>query len=73
MATVKEAVKESLIGTTIEPQLSLQARATFNKHSRRDEDGEAYMTEEDFVDAIAPEYEDYVRVTSQCLSPTNKC
>ena len=60
MATVKEAVKEGLIGTTIEPQLSQQARATFQKHARTDESGEAYMTEVDFVDAIAPENEDYV-------------
>lgn len=61
MATVKEAVKESLVGTTIEPQLSQQARASFLKHARQDEDGESYMTEEDFINAIAPENEDYVR------------
>jgi len=63
MATVKEvkeAVKESLVGTTIEPQLSQQARATFIKHARQDPDGESYMTEEDFINAIAPEKEDYV-------------
>ena len=61
MATVKEAVKESLVGTTREPQLSQQARATFDRNSRQ-EDGSAepYMTEEDFVNAIAPPNEDYV-------------
>lgn len=61
MATVTEAVKESLIGTTVEPQLSQQARTTFFKHARQDTDGQSYMTEEDFINAIAPESEDYVR------------
>ena len=65
MATVKEAVKESLIGTTIEPQLSQQARATFQKYARKDESGDAYMTEEDFVNAIAPENEDYVSAVNR--------
>ncbi len=61
MATVKGAVKETLLGTTREPQLSQQAKATFDIHATRDETtGEAYMTEENFVDAIAPKNEDYV-------------
>ena len=61
MAAVKEAVKESLVGTSIEPGLSQQSRATFEKYARQKEGGESYMTEEDFVDAIAPTGEDYVR------------
>ena len=60
MATVKGAVKESLVGTTIEPDVSQQARATFFKHARQSEDGEPYMTEDDFINAVAPENEDYV-------------
>lgn len=61
-ATVKEAVKESLVGTTREPQLSQLTKQTFNKHARKDADtGELVMTEGDFVDAIAPKNEDYVR------------
>ena len=48
------------MGTSIEPELSQQSRATFEKHARRTEDGEMYMAEEDFVNAIAPESEDYV-------------
>ena len=60
MATVKEVVKESLLGTTREPQLSQQSRATFDKHAREDGSEEPYMTEEDFVNAIAPPNEDYV-------------
>ncbi len=61
MATVKEQIKESLVGTTVEPSLSNDARATFERKAKRDEEtGELYMTEEEFVDAIAPENEDYV-------------
>ena len=61
MATVKDQVKESLIGTTREPQLSFQTKATFDRHARRDEEnGEPYMTVDDFVNAIAPKNEDYV-------------
>ena len=61
MATVKEAVKETLVGTTREPLLSAQAKATVEKHARKDEEtGELYMVADDFVDAIAPVGEDYV-------------
>lgn len=63
MATVKEAVKESLLGTTIEPQLSQQSRSTFEKYASQDEEGEMYMAEEDFINAIAPEKEDYVSLS----------
>lgn len=67
-ATVKEAVKESLVGTTREPQLSQLTKATFNKHARKDEDtGKLFMTESDFVDAIAPRNEDYVRLRELCI------
>lgn len=69
MATVKEAVKESLVGTTREPQLSQQARATFDRNARQDDSSEEpYMTEEDFVNAIAPPNEDYV--SSRLLRPS---
>ena len=61
MATVTEAVKETLVGTTREPEPSQEIRAAFDKFAKRDEaSGEEYMTEEDFVDAIAPINEDYV-------------
>lgn len=68
MATVQEAVKESLLGTTVEPLLSDQARAVFEKHCRKDENGESYMSEDDFVNAIAPENEDYVSCPLDMLS-----
>lgn len=68
LTTAKEVVKESLLGSTVaeDLQLSAQSKATFEKNSRKDESGaEDYMTEEDFVNAIAPEGEDYV---SQCFT-----
>lgn len=75
MSAVKEAVKENLLGATRDPELSAQTRATFERHSRRDGgSGEAYMTEEDFVNAVAPEGEDYVSMVDRraCrrVSPT---
>lgn len=61
MARAKETLKASLVGTAEEPQLSQQVKAHFLQHARKDENtGELYMTEEDFIDAIAPKDEDYV-------------
>ena len=60
MATAKETIKESLIGTTQVPPLSQEVRANFMKHAKPDEQGELYMGSEEFVDAIAPVEEDYV-------------
>ena len=61
MANVQEAVKESLLGTTREPELSTQTRAAFDRNAKKDEaTGEYYLTEVEFVDAVAPEGEDYV-------------
>jgi hypothetical protein len=65
MPSVTETVKASLLGTSEEPQLTQQIKANFLKHARKDETtGELYMTEEDFVDAIAPAEEDYVSCSS---------
>lgn len=61
MATAKLAVKESLLGTTREPELSAQTRAIFDRNARQDEETqEMYMTEDDFVNAVAPASENYV-------------
>ncbi|KAF8846762.1 mitochondrial carrier [Acephala macrosclerotiorum] len=62
---VKAVVKESLLGSDLVEgeQLSAQTKATFEKHSRRDEaTGELYMSEEEFVNAVAPEGEDYHKI-----------
>ena len=57
-------VKETLLGidqTEEELQLSVQTKATFEKHALRGaETGEQHMTEKEFIEAIAPEGEDYV-------------
>ena len=66
MAAVAESIKESLVGTTQEPQLSQQTRASFLKHAKSDENGDHYMGEQEFIDAIAPEGEDYV--SPRCCS-----
>ena len=62
MATVQAQVKESLLGATHEPELSTQTQQTFDRNAKKDETtGEYYMTEHEFVNAIAPDTEDYVR------------
>ena len=59
---VKEAVKESLVGTE-EPvaQLSAQTRLRFTNNAVKDpETGELYMGPDEFIKAVAPSDEDYV-------------
>jgi hypothetical protein len=82
MAAVKESIKESLIGTIEEPQLSQEMRANFVKHAKSDEKGELYLGPEEFIDAIAPVGEDYVSslsdfgvldLTQMDPSQTNLC
>jgi solute carrier family 25 aspartate/glutamate transporter 12/13 len=70
---VKEAVKESLLGSEqqADVQLSAQSKATFDKNARKDEEsGELFMGEEEFINAIAPVSEDYVSYT---LFPLSCC
>ena|ERR1700761_5061551 len=70
MATVTEAVKESLLGKEAPASLSSESRLTFLKHANKEEDGELYMSEEDFINAIAPPEEDYV---SDCPAVPCRC
>ena len=70
---VKEVVKESLLGSELpsDVQLSAQSKATFDKNARKDEkSGELFMGEEEFINAIAPEGEDYVRYIPRPLFST---
>lgn len=61
MTTVKEQVGEVLLGTSDEPQLSQLTRAAFMKHAHKEQGSDEYILEEDaFIDAVAPESEDYV-------------
>lgn len=48
------------MGSTEQPQLSHQARSNFLRHAQKDENGESFMNEEDFINAVAPKQEDYV-------------
>jgi hypothetical protein len=64
MTKVTESVKESLLGVDLhnEEQLSASAKATFARFARKDEaTGELVMGQEEFVNAIAPPDEDFVR------------
>lgn len=63
LGKAKEAVKDKLLGTelTQDVQLSALSKETFDKNARKDEEsGELFMAEEGFINAIAPEGEDYV-------------
>ncbi|KAF2399476.1 mitochondrial carrier [Trichodelitschia bisporula] len=60
--SVKSAVHDALVGTALEPQLSTLARNAFLKHAVTDSSGDQYLTEEAFVDAIAPSGEDYHKI-----------
>lgn len=67
---VKESVKETLLGSEEPALLSAHTQATFLKHAHHDEmAGALVMTEPEFVDAIAPEKEDYV---SSCTLDTRR-
>lgn len=66
----KEVVKETLLGSETagdgDMQLSAQSKATFDKNATKDEEsGEVYMGEEEFINAIAPETEDYVSASCE--------
>ncbi|OAA64644.1 mitochondrial carrier protein [Niveomyces insectorum RCEF 264] len=62
-STVREAVKESLIGREEPEPLSSQTRSRFLKHAVQDADsGELTMGPEEFIDAIAPKDEDYHKI-----------
>lgn len=71
---VKAAVKETLLGADLlqDVKITAQSKDTFEKYARTDgESGELCMSEEDFVNAVAPVGEDYVsssqlRVTQSC-------
>lgn len=58
-------VKDTLYGseTSYNSKLSLQSKSTFEKYAIGDPDtGEIYMGEKEFIDAIAPESEDYLKI-----------
>lgn len=69
---VTEKVSEVLLGTTEEPGLSKDDRAIFQHFAKQDEDGVPYLDEEQFVNAIAPQSEDYVSMGIACAQGVRK-
>ncbi|KAI0897887.1 mitochondrial carrier [Annulohypoxylon nitens] len=62
--TVKEAVKESLLGSEEPAKLSSSHRASFLNNAIKDEQtGELYMGPEEFISAIAPPGQDYHKIS----------
>jgi solute carrier family 25 aspartate/glutamate transporter 12/13 len=60
-----------LVGTQEEEELAVsqQIKTNFIQHARKDESsGELYMTEDEFIDAIAPKHQDYVSIYNQQIS-----
>jgi solute carrier family 25 aspartate/glutamate transporter 12/13 len=69
MATVTQQVGEVLLGITEEPQLSSVMRDTFFRFAVTDDKtGDQYLDPERFIDAVAPESEDYVNHPTARLS-----
>lgn len=65
MATTTERVKESLLGVEEDPNMAQPNRSSFMQHAIKDEQtGEEYLNEQGFINAIAPEGEDYVSTTT---------
>lgn len=62
MASVKEHVTEALLGSVDEPNISEQAKQTFYRYAVKDDTtGEHYLGKDQFINAVAPPSEDYVR------------
>lgn len=62
-AVVKETIKETLVGSedTTPNKLSTQSKARFTSNAVKDvETGELYMGPNEFINAVAPEQEDFV-------------
>jgi hypothetical protein len=62
VSTVKEVVKDTLVGHEDQPpESSSHYKAKFTKFARKDaETGELFLGPEEFVDAVAPSDEDFV-------------
>jgi len=75
LTKAKEVVKETLLGSELveDVQLSALSKATFDKNARKEpESDEPYMGEEEFINAIAPKGEDYVRPPTKYCTTTMK-
>ncbi|KAF4119592.1 solute carrier family 25 (mitochondrial aspartate/glutamate transporter), member 12/13 [Geosmithia morbida] len=76
MATVKDVVKETLVGggrasldDADSPQLSVQSRARFISNAVKDpETGELYLGTDEFINAITPQDEDFHKIKREQYS-----
>ncbi|KAH8599900.1 calcium-binding mitochondrial carrier protein-like protein Aralar1 [Bisporella sp. PMI_857] len=71
LTKAKEVVKEKLLGTdqVEDVLLSADSKATFEKNAKADpETGELYMSEAEFIDAIAPPDGDYHKIKREQYS-----
>ncbi|KAK3994687.1 mitochondrial carrier domain-containing protein [Cladorrhinum sp. PSN332] len=69
VASVKEAVKETLVGSEEPAQLSAQTKARFVRYALKDaETGESYLSPEEFVNAVAPPSEDFHKIKREQYS-----
>ncbi len=60
-SAVKEAVKETVLGSDdAAAGPSSQSKARFSKRAVKDETGELFMGPDEFINAVAPENEDFV-------------
>ena len=62
-SAVKEAVKETVLGSDDAAGPSSQSKARFTKRAVKDETGELIMGPDEFINAVAPENEDFVSLS----------
>ncbi|KAF1730853.1 Calcium-binding mitochondrial carrier protein Aralar1 [Beauveria bassiana] len=61
-SAVKEAVKETVLGSDDIAGPSSQSKARFTKRAVKDENGELFMGPDEFINAVAPENEDFHKI-----------
>lgn len=64
---VRESLKETLLGTEEPENVSAESKTRFLKFASLEDGGEQFMSQEDFINAIAPPEEDYVSTTDKAL------
>lgn len=70
-ATVTESVTKALVGSTEDPSVSQQAKNLFMQHAIKDEGSDDYyLGEDEFVNAVAPQGEDYVSSSARSGAST---
>ncbi|VBB75371.1 Putative calcium-binding mitochondrial carrier protein Aralar1 [Podospora comata] len=68
VTVVREAVKETLVGSTEPQELSAQTKARFIKHAIKEDGAEPYLGPDEFINAVAPPSEDYHKIKREQYS-----